>query len=60
MKRQRSPLANRFRDARRAAATIARKRQGGQMLFPWFDGPAASPNRVSPVQQPRRDVGRLA
>lgn len=60
MTRQRSPSANRFRDARRAAAKIARKRQGGQMLFPWFDTPAAVPDRVSPVQQPRRDVGRVA
>ena len=40
-RRHRGPEKDRFRTARRARERSDRKTRGGQMLFPWFEDPAA-------------------
>jgi hypothetical protein len=52
--RRRGPEKDRFRAARRARDRADRKFRGAQLLFPWFEDPAAPA-----VEHPRpRKTGR--
>jgi hypothetical protein len=57
MSRKRPASANRFRDARRAAAKKARLQPSGQLTFPgWFDTPAGTlPGTRPPVAGVRNE-----
>lgn len=59
MSRRKHPSANRFRDARRAAARLARKRSGGQMLFPgWFDDLVRPAGQQRSSETPKTQPGQ--